>query len=93
MHGNESLALFPASMAVTLDPLRCQGCGACIVTCHTRAIRAVGRTLLLDAGKCNGCLECVEVCPANAFSITDASESRRTASLDGGTSQASRFSW
>ncbi len=78
MYSSESPAPFPTSVTVILDSVRCQGCGACIITCHTRAIRAVGRRLLLDAGKCDGCLECMEVCPVDAFSFRDTSESRRS---------------
>jgi electron transport complex protein RnfB len=59
----------PAGPRVILDPYLCRGCGACIITCHTRAILPAGRTLLLDASRCDCCLECLEVCPADAFSL------------------------
>jgi electron transport complex protein RnfB len=45
----------------------CQGCGACLLTCPTHAIRPVGGTLHVRADLCTGCLECVEVCPVDAI--------------------------
>lgn len=47
---------------------RCTGCGACLVTCPTRALVAARRRPVLDATLCTGCLECVEICPAGAIS-------------------------
>lgn len=46
---------------------RCQGCGACLLTCPERALRpaAGGRLVVLDTA-CTRCGECVEVCPVDA---------------------------
>jgi NAD-dependent dihydropyrimidine dehydrogenase PreA subunit len=46
---------------------RCQGCGACLLTCPEHAIRPHGRPLLVVQELCTGCLECIEVCPADAI--------------------------
>ncbi len=50
---------------------RCQGCGACLLTCPEHAIRpSAGRgavPLLVRGDLCTGCGECVEVCPADAI--------------------------
>jgi electron transport complex protein RnfB len=46
---------------------RCQGCGACLLTCPTHAIRPRGRALLVRADLCTGCLECLDVCPVDAI--------------------------
>jgi NAD-dependent dihydropyrimidine dehydrogenase PreA subunit len=60
---------------------RCQGCGACLLTCPERAIRpacgparrpACGPVRLIVLEKlCNGCGECVEVCPVDAIDLAD----------------------
>jgi ferredoxin len=49
----------------------CTGCGACLLTCPTHAIRPTGGRLHAVAGKCTGCAECVEICPADAISIEE----------------------
>ncbi|MEV6105543.1 4Fe-4S binding protein [Streptomyces sp. NPDC051940] len=54
----------PAPVTVTA---RCAGCGACLLTCPTHAIRPHGGTLLVRAALCTGCLECVDVCPVDAI--------------------------
>ena len=46
---------------------RCQGCGACLLTCPEHAIRPHGRPLLVVRELCSGCLECIEICPADAI--------------------------
>ena len=51
---------------------RCQGCGACLLTCPERAIRpgeGGDRRLVVLAGRCTGCGECVEVCPVDAIEL------------------------
>jgi electron transport complex protein RnfB len=49
----------------------CAGCGACLLTCPTHAIRpAGGSTLRVLDELCTACLECVEVCPVDAIAIT-----------------------
>ena len=51
---------------------RCQGCGACLLTCPERAIRPDhwgDRRLVVLAGRCTGCGECVEVCPVDAIDL------------------------
>jgi NAD-dependent dihydropyrimidine dehydrogenase PreA subunit len=50
----------------------CRGCGACLPTCPTHAIRPAaaraGATPLMTlVDRCTGCGECVEICPADAF--------------------------
>lgn len=51
-------------VAVTDD---CAGCGACLLTCPTHAIRPRGGQLLVRADLCTGCAECIEVCPVDAI--------------------------
>ncbi|MEX6428637.1 MAG: ATP-binding protein [Ferrimicrobium sp.] len=65
---------------------RCTGCGACISTCPTHALRPhVGRPNWL-AERCNDHRDCVEICPAGAIiylaSCDSASSMQRTKSGD-----------
>ncbi|SEK95702.1 DUF362 domain-containing protein [Streptacidiphilus jiangxiensis] len=48
---------------------RCQGCGACLLTCPTHAIRPHGNPLLVLADLCTGCLDCLDVCPVDAIDL------------------------
>ena len=56
-------------MAVVTFTAACTGCGACLLTCPTHAIRPVGGRLEARDDRCTGCGECVEVCPVDAISI------------------------
>jgi Pyruvate/2-oxoacid:ferredoxin oxidoreductase delta subunit len=53
---------------------RCQGCGACLLTCPERAIRPHAGWAALDGiplhvlgDLCTGCGDCLEVCPVDAI--------------------------
>ncbi|MEH0982636.1 4Fe-4S binding protein [Micromonospora sp. CPCC 205556] len=48
----------------------CQGCGACLLTCPTHAIRPTPGGLTVRADRCTGCLECLEICPVDAIRVT-----------------------
>jgi Pyruvate/2-oxoacid:ferredoxin oxidoreductase delta subunit len=58
-------------MAVTVKPavtiIRCQGCGACLLTCPEHGLRPVPGGPLVLPGRCTGCGECIEICPAWAI--------------------------
>ena len=49
----------------------CQGCGACILTCPERAIRAAPGSPAVDPSLCTACGECIEVCPVDAMGFRD----------------------
>ena len=63
-------------MAVLTFTDACTGCGACLLTCPTHAIRPVrasgGAALTVLADRCTACGECVEVCPADAVRLDPA---------------------
>jgi Pyruvate/2-oxoacid:ferredoxin oxidoreductase delta subunit len=53
---------------------RCQGCGACLLTCPEHAIRPNagwaahgGDPLRVLPDRCTGCGECAEICPVDAI--------------------------
>lgn len=48
----------------------CQGCGACLLTCPTHAIRPDPQGLHAETHLCTLCLECIEVCPVDAIQVT-----------------------
>jgi NAD-dependent dihydropyrimidine dehydrogenase PreA subunit len=56
-------------MSVTVTS-RCQGCGACLLTCPEHAIRPHGEPLVVIEELCTQCGECVEVCPADAIEMS-----------------------
>jgi ferredoxin len=56
----------PSPVVITQE---CRGCGACLLTCPTHAIRPAPALVVL-VGLCTGCGECVEVCPADAIEVT-----------------------
>ncbi len=53
--------------AVTIGA--CQGCGACVLTCPTAAIRPYGGRLRVSDELCTRCGECVEVCPVDVIEL------------------------
>lgn len=58
---------WPPGTVVAVDG-RCTACGACLVTCPTRALLpAPGRPMVVE-DRCTGCLACIEVCPRDALS-------------------------
>ncbi|HZR48828.1 MAG TPA: 4Fe-4S binding protein [Streptosporangiaceae bacterium] len=62
-------------MTAAVITARCQGCGACLLTCPEHAIRPAPRLpapglAVLDE-LCTGCGECVEVCPVDAVLLPD----------------------
>ncbi|KAG9389539.1 4Fe-4S Ferredoxin [Carpediemonas membranifera] len=52
---------------VTVDPTRCIGCGKCVRTCPTGAMR-MGPTHVAEKGAgCHGCFACFNACPSQAI--------------------------
>ncbi len=57
-------------MAMYVDPVICNGCGACVETCPNDAIRLVSGKAVVDQDKCAACAVCADACPTHA--ITEA---------------------
>lgn len=51
---------------ITIKMKLCSGCGNCIVTCPTKALKASIKEINVTSD-CNNCLECLEVCPTGAI--------------------------
>jgi NAD-dependent dihydropyrimidine dehydrogenase PreA subunit len=50
----------------------CTACGACLVTCPERALRAAPRRPAVHDALCTDCLACVEICPTGAIAAVPA---------------------
>jgi len=50
----------------------CAGCGRCVNSCPTRALKIVdGKAKLIDERLCDGFGSCIAVCPENALYIEE----------------------
>jgi NAD-dependent dihydropyrimidine dehydrogenase PreA subunit len=54
-------------MSVVVTLAACTGCGLCIATCPTRALRPAPHGPLLEGERCTDCAACIEVCPTGAI--------------------------
>jgi len=60
--------------AISIDPAKCWGCGACTLVCPPNALtmRLEGEKIVLEyfKGRCIFCGMCADTCPANAITVT-----------------------
>lgn len=57
---------------IKIDEERCNGCGACVETCHEGAIELVnGKAKLTKESYCDGLGNCLPVCPMDAISFEE----------------------
>jgi ferredoxin len=52
---------------VSIDLQACDGCGLCVDSCPTGALKLVGDLIQVDNSLCEGCYSCVDVCPQEAL--------------------------
>jgi len=50
-----------------VDSQRCTGCGLCVETCPTGAIRLIGGVAHIETDLCQECAACVSSCPEQAI--------------------------
>lgn len=54
-----------------VDPMRCDGCGACQNSCPVRAVDGLrGYIHMIDPSDCTSCGACVSACPQSAIRVT-----------------------
>jgi NAD-dependent dihydropyrimidine dehydrogenase PreA subunit len=57
---------------IKIDEDKCNGCGACVSTCHEGAIGMVnGKAVLLRDDYCDGLGNCMPVCPCGAITFEE----------------------
>ena len=62
---------------ITLDELRCKGCGLCTIACPKKLVsmseapNSLGYTMAVFSGSaaCTGCSLCAEMCPDVAIAV------------------------
>jgi NADH-quinone oxidoreductase subunit F len=53
-----------------IDPVLCNGCGACLPVCTTGAVVGEpGRAHLIAQARCNKCGVCLEICGSDAVAV------------------------
>ena len=73
----EHVTVAVAELISLSDPLpltissACTACGACLLTCPERALRAAPQRPVVVAPCCTSCGECVEICPADAITLRE----------------------
>jgi NAD-dependent dihydropyrimidine dehydrogenase PreA subunit len=57
---------------ITIDQIRCNGCGECIPLCKEGALRIVnGKAALISEAACDGLAACLGTCPRDAIRIDE----------------------
>ena len=57
---------------ITIDEVKCNGCGLCATACHEGAIGMVdGKAKLLREDYCDGLGDCLPACPMNAITFVE----------------------
>jgi ferredoxin len=54
---------------LSVDGLKCTGCGKCAEGCYVQAIKIVGGKAEIDQEMCKGCARCAHGCPEKAITL------------------------
>jgi len=52
-----------------VDEEKCKGCGECVITCPTEAIKLVKKIARVNDKKCLACPNCSDICPEGAIEL------------------------
>jgi NAD-dependent dihydropyrimidine dehydrogenase PreA subunit len=60
------------SFEVKLDPVKCNGCEACIEACTASVFEMRnGKSVAVNPKDCVGCLSCMEICEPEAIAVEE----------------------
>jgi electron transfer flavoprotein alpha subunit len=56
-------------MAVKINVPKCTGCGECVESCPSEALKVVGDKIAVTEDDCSECGACVDTCAQGALSL------------------------
>jgi ferredoxin len=56
-------------MKISIDSVRCDGCGCCLAVCPTSAIQIKSARVVVNHDKCTVCHNCLVSCPLGAITL------------------------
>jgi heterodisulfide reductase subunit A len=73
-----------APTVAVVDPVKCVGCGECILSCpYTAIVRNVNEKAEVNPALCTGCGTCVATCPSGAIAALHFTDEEIVAQIDG----------
>ena len=58
-------------MAVKVDLDKCNGCGTCVESCPSEALKVENEKVVVDEDACVDCGVCVDECPEEALTMDE----------------------